>query len=73
MNTEAMLTSKGLTTIPKAIRDGLAMRPGYRMTFTLMLDGTLLLRVENKSVMSVAGWLRRRGRKPLRGEACRAG
>ncbi|MCX7892436.1 MAG: type II toxin-antitoxin system PrlF family antitoxin [Burkholderiales bacterium] len=73
MNTEAMLTSKGLTTIPKEIRDGLAVKPGDRMTFTLMPDGTVLLRVENKRVMSVAGWLRRKGRKPLPGEACRAG
>jgi AbrB family looped-hinge helix DNA binding protein len=69
MSTEATLTSKGQTTIPKEIRDGLDMKAGDRMTFTLMPDGTVLLRVKNKSVMSLAGRLHRKGRKRLPVEA----
>jgi AbrB family looped-hinge helix DNA binding protein len=69
MSTEATLTSKGQTTIPKEIRDGLDMKAGDRMTFTLMPDGTVLLRVKNKSVMSLAGRLRRKGQKRLPVEA----
>lgn len=65
MNAESTLTSKGQTTIPKDIRDRLRMKTGDRMTFTLMADGTVLLRVKNKSVMSLAGSLRRKGQKPL--------
>jgi AbrB family looped-hinge helix DNA binding protein len=65
MSTESTLTSKGQTTIPKHIRDSLAMKPGDRMTFTLMPDGTVLMRVKNKSVMSLAGRLRKKGREPL--------
>lgn len=65
MNAESTLTSKGQTTIPKDIRDRLRMKTGDRMTFTLMADGTVLLRVKNKSVMSVAGSLRKKGQKPL--------
>jgi AbrB family looped-hinge helix DNA binding protein len=65
MGTDATLTSKGQTTIPKEIRDGLAMKPGDKMTFTLLPDGTVLMRVKNKSVMSVAGRLHKKGRKPL--------
>lgn len=36
MATDATLTSKGRTTIPKEIRDSLGMKPGDQMTFTLM-------------------------------------
>ncbi|MBW4053691.1 MAG: AbrB/MazE/SpoVT family DNA-binding domain-containing protein [Proteobacteria bacterium] len=65
MNAESTLTSKGQTTIPKDIRDRLHMKAGDRMTFTLMPDGTVLLRIKNKSVMSLAGSLRRKGQKAL--------
>ena len=34
MTTAATLTSKGQTTIPKEIRDGLGMKPGDRISFT---------------------------------------
>lgn len=65
MSAESTLTSKGQTTIPKDIRDRLRMKTGDRMTFTLMTDGTVLLRIKNKSVMSLAGSLRKKGQKPL--------
>jgi antitoxin PrlF len=48
MNAESTLTSKGQTTIPKDIRDRLRMKTGDRMTFTLMADGTVLLRIKNR-------------------------
>jgi antitoxin PrlF len=65
MSTESTLTSKGQTTIPKDIRDSLGIKSGDRMTFTLMPDGTVLMRVKNKSIMSLAGSLKKKGRKPL--------
>jgi AbrB family looped-hinge helix DNA binding protein len=65
MSTESTLTSKGQTTVPKAIRERLRLKSGDRITFTLMPDGTVLMRVKNKSVMGLAGTLRRRGRKAL--------
>lgn len=65
MSTDSTLTSKGQTTIPKDIRDSLGMKSGDRMTFTLMPDGAVLMRVKNKRVMSLAGSLRKKGRKPL--------
>lgn len=65
MTTAATLTSKGQTTIPKEIRDGLGIKPGDRMTFTLMLDGTVVMRVKRKSVMDLAGVLHKKGRKPV--------
>jgi AbrB family looped-hinge helix DNA binding protein len=65
MNTDATLTSKGQTTIPKPIRDSLGMKAGDRMTFTLMPDGVVLLRVKNKHMADLAGLLYKKGRKPI--------
>ena len=65
MTTDATLTSKGQTTIPKEIRDSLGLRAGDRMTFTLMPDNTVVMRVKTKSVIDLAGLLRKKGRKPV--------
>lgn len=65
VSTDATLTSKGQTTIPKAIRDSLRMKPGDRMTFTLMPDGVVLMRVKNKHVSGLAGLLHKKGRRPV--------
>jgi AbrB family looped-hinge helix DNA binding protein len=63
--TEATLTSKGQTTIPKEIRDGLHMKAGDRMTFTLMPDDTVVMRLKSKSIVELAGSLHKKGRKPV--------
>jgi antitoxin PrlF len=65
MTTEVTLTSKGQTTIPKPIRDRLGMKTGDRMSFTLMPDGVVVMRVKNKRVSALAGLLYKKGRKPL--------
>jgi AbrB family looped-hinge helix DNA binding protein len=65
MTTDATLTSKGQTTIPKEIRDSLGMKPGDRMTFTLMADGTVIMRVKTKNIMELAGMLHKKGRKAV--------
>ena len=65
MSNDATLTSKGQTTIPKQIRDSLSMKAGDRMTFTLMPDGTVVMRVKTKSVTELAGMLHKKGRKPV--------
>ena len=65
MTTDATLTSNGQITIPKEIRDSLGLQPGDRMTFTLMPDSTVVMRVKTKSVMDLGGVLRKKGRKPV--------
>lgn len=62
MTTEATLTSKGQTIIPKEIRDSLRMKAGDRMTFTLMPDGTVVMRVKSKRFNDLAGMLYQEGR-----------
>ncbi len=65
MSIDATVTSKGQITIPKKIRDDLCIKAGDRLAFTLLPDGAVLMRVKNKSVMTLAGSLRKRGRKAL--------
>ena len=65
MTTDATLTSKGQMTIPKEIRASLGMKAGDRMTFTLMPDATVIMRVKRKSISEVAGSLHKKGRKPI--------
>ncbi len=65
MAAAATLTSKGRTTIPKEIRDRLGMKPGDRISFTLMPDEAVIMRVKRKSVMKLAGVLHKKGRKPV--------
>ncbi|MCY7387033.1 MAG: type II toxin-antitoxin system PrlF family antitoxin [Burkholderiales bacterium] len=65
MSNDATLTSKGQTTIPKEIRERLGMKPGDKMTFTLMPDATVIMRVKSKSVTALAGVLQKKGRKAV--------
>ena len=55
---ESTLTSKGQTTIPKSIRHALALKPGDRLTFTLLPDRSVLLRVQNRSLLSLSATLK---------------
>jgi antitoxin PrlF len=65
MSTTATLTNKGQTTIPKPIRDSLRMKVGDKMSFTLMPDGVVIMRVKNGHVSDLAGLLYKKGRKPV--------
>ena len=66
MSTDATLTSKGQTTIPKPIRDSLRMKAGDKMSFTLMPDGVVIMRVKNRHVSDLARFcFYKKGRKPV--------
>jgi len=60
------MTTKGQTTIPKPIRDGLGLKPKDQVQFTLLTDGTVIMRAKKRSVSELYGVLRKPGRKPLR-------
>lgn len=55
----ATLTSKGQTTIPKAIRDRLGLRPGDRIEFVTLADGTVRLLPRNLPIGALKGMLPR--------------
>ena len=59
----ATLTSKGQTTIPKEIRDSLGLKAQDRLNFTLMPNGTVIMRVKNKSILDLADVIKYKGPK----------
>ncbi len=50
----ATVTSKGQTTIPKAVRAAANLKPGDRIHFTVLEDGAIILRVKNGSVRDIS-------------------
>jgi antitoxin PrlF len=48
------LTSKGQATIPREVREAARMKAGDRLHFTVLEDGTILLRVKNRSLREIA-------------------
>ena len=59
----ATLTSKGQTTIPKEIRDSLGLKAKDQLNFTQMPNGTVTMRVKNKSVLDLTDIINYQGPK----------
>ena len=51
----ATLTTKGQTTIPKDIRDALGLKPSDELRFTLLTDGTVIMRAKRRDIADMAG------------------
>ena len=58
----ATLTSKGQTTVPREIREHLKLESGDRLHFTVLPNGTVVLRAKKGDVRSLAGVLHVPGR-----------
>jgi len=52
--TFATLTSKGQATIPLEVRMAARVKTGDRIHFTVLADGTIILRVKNRSIRDIA-------------------
>lgn len=50
----ATITSKGQTTIPKEVRAAANLKPGDRIHFAVLEDGTIIVRVKNRSIRDLA-------------------
>ena len=61
----ATLTSKGQTTIPKDIRDSLGLQGQDRLEFTLLADGTVIMRAKKRQLADAFGMLHRPGKKAI--------
>ena len=55
---ESTITAKGQTTVPADIRASVDAKPGTRLVWSLMPDGTIIVRAKSKSILSMAGMLK---------------
>ena len=59
------LSSNGQITLPDQILDGLGLKTGDHITFTLLPDGNVLMRAKKKAVTEQTGVLIEEGCAPL--------
>ena len=55
------LTMKGQVTVPREIRDRVGLKSGDKIVFTMLSDGTIVMRPKTRSLASLAGSLTRPG------------
>jgi antitoxin PrlF len=55
---ESTITSKGQTTVPADIRALVHAKPGTRLVWSVMPDGTIIVRAKTKSILDMAGMLK---------------
>ncbi len=51
----ATLTTKGQTTIPIEVREVLKLQPHDKLNFTLLPDGTVIMRTKKRSLTELVG------------------
>ncbi|MFC3570127.1 type II toxin-antitoxin system PrlF family antitoxin [Paracoccus sp. TOH] len=61
---ESTVTIKGQTTLPKSVRQALALGPGDRLRYVILDDGQVRL-MRTRPVAQLAGMLRREGQRPV--------
>ena len=61
----SLITAKGQTTIPKAIRDRLRVAPGDRVDFVVRADGSVTVEPAIQGVAPLKGLLAAKGRRPV--------
>jgi antitoxin PrlF len=55
------MTIKGQVTVPREIRDRLGLKSGDKMAFTMLSDGTVVMRPKTRRLAELAGSLTRPG------------
>jgi len=60
----ATVTDKGQVTVPKEIRDRLGIKPGTKLDFEVLPDGTLRVRPLPRGSENLFGLLHQAGTKP---------
>ena len=61
MAAQTTLTSKGQVTVPREIRARLGLKSGDKLVFTLLSDGTVVMRAKTRQLIELAGSLTRAG------------
>lgn len=61
---ESTVTIKGQTTLPRAVRQALALNPGDRLRYVILDNGQVRL-LRSRPLSELAGVLRQAGRAPV--------
>ena len=61
---EATMTVKGQVTVPREIRNRLGLKSGDKLAFTMLSDGTVVVRPKTRRLTDLVGSLARPG-QPL--------
>ncbi len=56
--TESTITAKGQTTVPADVRASVHAKAGTRLVWSVMPDGTIIVRAKTKSILDMAGMLK---------------
>jgi AbrB family looped-hinge helix DNA binding protein len=56
--TESTITAKGQTTVPADVRTLVQAGPGTRLVWSVMPDGTIIVRAKSRSILDMAGMLK---------------
>jgi AbrB family looped-hinge helix DNA binding protein len=62
---ESTVTAKGQTTVPVQVRELLGAKPGARLVWHAMPNGVVIVRAKTRSVLDLAGLLKRPKGKPV--------
>ena len=65
---ESTLTTKGQTTVPQPVRLAMRAQAGTRLTWSVMPDGSVIVRAKIKSLTDLAGSLKAPRSKKVRVE-----
>ena len=60
--TASKITSKGQITVPKAVREALAVSPGDRVNFVIHEDGSVTVEADSVDLPSLRGIVKGHGR-----------
>lgn len=55
---ESTITSKGQTTVPADVRALVHAKPDTRLVWSVMPDGTVIVRAKTQSILDMAGMLK---------------
>ena len=55
---ESAIAAKGQTTVPADVRALVHAQPGTRLVWSVMPDGTIIVRAKTKSILAMAGMLK---------------
>jgi len=55
---ESTITAKGQTTVPADIRAQIQAEPGTRLVWSVLPDGTIIVRAKNKSILDMSGLIK---------------